>query len=276
MSYFSVDHNYIDNLNLTLLAGRNFPDNMSAKNENFIILNEKATKELNFESVHDAIGEQIYLGKKDSTMAQIIGVVKDYSYRMLLMDLKPMGLRYKPGQFQYANVKIKGDAPEVTIEGLETEWKKLDKNHAFDFEFFEAQLEDSYGFVKDLRSIISVTAILTIIIASLGLLGMAIYNVESRSKEVGIRKVMGADITNIIVQLSKGFLLLIALSILIATPLAYFANNLWLQEIATRITVGPAILTTGILILLGIGALTVGSQSVRAAFANPANSLKDE
>ena len=107
-------------------------------------------------------------------------------------------------------------------------------------------------------------------------LKIAIYNTERKVKEIGIRKIMGADIANIIILLSKGFLLLIAISIIIATPLAYFVNNLWLQEIATKITVGPGILTTGILIVLGLGAITIGSQSVRAAFANPADSLRDE
>ena len=87
---------------------------------------------------------------------------------------------------------------------------------------------------------------------------------------------MGAEVSTIIIHLSKGFLLLIGLSIIIATPMAYFANNLWLQEIANRITIGPGILTTGILILLGLGVITIGSQSIRAAFANPADSLKDE
>ena len=110
----------------------------------------------------------------------------------------------------------------------------------------------------------------------LNYLKIAIYNTERRVKEIGIRKIMGADIANIIVFLSKGFLLLIAISIIIATPLAYFVNNLWLQEIANRITVGPGILTTGILILLGLGVITIGSQSVRAAFTNPADSLRDE
>ena len=165
---------------------------------------------------------------------------------------------------------------EETFIGLEDEWKKLDQAHAFDCQFFDEQVEKSYGFVKDVSGIISITAILAIIIASLGLRGMTIYDAENNVKEIGIRKVMGADVSNIIISLSKGFFILIVLAICIATPLAYFVNNLWLQEMATRITISPEILTTGILILSGIGALIIGSQSVRAAFANPSDSLKDE
>lgn len=274
--YFYVDQNYIDNLDLTLIAGNTFPENASRDNEQFIILNEEAIKALEFDHVNEAIGENILLGESDSTIVQIIGAVKNYNYGMLMMDIGPMALRYKPTSFRYVNVKIKGDDIEATLAGLEKEWKKLDQAHAFDYQFFDEQVENTYGFVKDLRGIISITAILAIIIASLGLLGMAIYNAESRVKEVGIRKVMGAEVSTIIIHLSKGFLLLIGLSIIIATPMAYFANNLWLQEIANRITVGPGILSTGILILLGLGVVTIGSQSVRAAFANPADSLRDE
>lgn len=274
--YFYTDQNYIENLDLTLIAGSTFPENASMDNEQFIVLNEEAIKALKFDNANESIGETIMIGRSDSSLVQIIGVVKNYNYEMLMMDIGPMALRYKPRAFQYVNVKVKANDIEATLAGLENEWKKLDQAHAFDYQFFDEQVENTYGFVKDLRGIISITAILAIIIASLGLLGMAIYNAESRVKEIGIRKVMGAEVSTIIIHLSKGFLLLIGLSIIIATPMAYFANNLWLQEIANRITVGPGILSTGILILLGLGVITIGSQSVRAAFANPADSLRDE
>ncbi|MFC2124607.1 ABC transporter permease [Bacteroidota bacterium] len=276
VDFFYVDQNYIDNLDLHLVAGSNFPENASRGNEQFMILNEKAVEDLKFSNPHEAIGEEVLLGDNDTTLIQVIGVVRNYNFRILLMDISPMALRYSPGSFQYANVKIKSNDIESTIAGLENEWRKFDQVHVFDYQFFDEQLEETLGFVKDLKGIIGITAILAIIIASLGLLGMAIYNTESRVKEIGIRKVMGADISSIIILLSKGFVLLIGISIILATPLAYFVNSLWLREIATRITIGPGILTAGITILLGLGILTIGSQSVRAAFANPAASLKDE
>jgi putative ABC transport system permease protein len=276
VQYFNVDQNYIDNLDLSLIAGQNFPVNASSDNEQFIIINEEAAKKLGFNHASEAIGETILMGRGDSTLVQILGVVKNYNYNMLLSNIKPMVLRYRPKSFQYVQVRIKSEDIEATLVGLEREWKKLDQAHAFDYQFFDEQVESTYGFVKDLQGIIAITAILAIIIASLGLLGMAIYNTESKVKEVGIRKVMGAKVWNIIIHLSKGFLLLIALAIFIATPMAYFANNLWLQEIATRITIGPGIILTGVLILLGLGVITIGSQSMRAAFTNPVDSLKDE
>ena len=165
---------------------------------------------------------------------------------------------------------------EATIGGLKTAWQKFDPLHEFDYEFFDQQLESSYGFIKDISGIISITAILAIIVSSLGLLGMAIYNAESRVKEVGVRKVMGADIKDIILLLSRGFLFLLIVSIIIAAPLAFIANNLWLQELANHITIGPGILLSGIGIILIIGIITIGSQALRVALTNPAISLRDE
>ena len=274
--FFSVDQNYMDNLDLELVAGSNFPDYSPNSNELDIILNQTAVSALGFKNAPEAIGENVILLGTDTTSVQVIGVVKDYHFQPLFMDIKLMALRYQPEKFNIANVKIKTENINQTIAGLKAEWTKLDKNHAFEYQFFDDEVKYTYGFVQDVIGIIGIAALLAIIVASLGLLGMAIYNAESRVKEIGIRKVMGAQISNIVVLLSKGFLLLIAIAIIIATPLAYFVNSLWLQEIANRITIGPGILTTGILILLGLGAITIGSQSVRAAFTNPADSLRDE
>jgi putative ABC transport system permease protein len=275
-AFFYVDQNYIDNLDITLVAGKNFPEDASAENEQFIILNEKAIEDLNFKNPHEAIGESLIIDDNDSTLVRIVGVVKNYSHRIQILEMSAMALRYNPGGFRYANVKIKTDNVEATLAVLEKTWKKYDQTHAFDYKFFDAQLEEAYGFVKDIKGIISIIAILAIIVASLGLLGMAIYNTESRVKEIGIRKVMGASISGIIFLLSKGFFSLILISIILATPLAYMVNNLWLQEIANRISINPGLLITGVCILLGIGAVTIVSQSVKAAFINPASSLRDE
>lgn len=275
-SYYYVDQGYIDNLDLELVAGENFPDNPSDYAERHIILNETGVKRLGYESAHEAVGEFVYLDKNDSTTVQIRGVVNDYNHQILLMKIGPLALRNMPHGLQYANVKIKSNDMESTLAGLEASWKQFDEVHAFDYQFFDDQLEQSYGFIKDLNGIISITAFLAIVVSCLGLLGMAIYNVESRTKEVGVRKVMGARVTDIAYLLSKGFLLLIVIAVVVATPLTFYVNNRWLQMIAYRIDLGIEILGTGILILLGLGVLTVGSQAIRAAFSNPILALRDE
>ena len=231
---------------------------------------------MGFENDLEAIGESVILDDLDSKSVQIIGVVKDYHFQPLFMDIKLMALRYQPKKFNFVSVKIQTENIDQTFAGLKAEWAKLDENHAFEYQFFDDEIKQSYGFIQDVIGIIGIAALLAIIVASLGLLGMAIYNAESRVKEVGIRKVMGAEISHIFVLLSKGFLLLLAIAIIIAAPMAYLVNSLWLQEIANRVTIGPGIMGSGILILLSIGMITIGSQAIRAAFANPVNSLKDE
>lgn len=275
-SFFYVDQNYIDNLDITLIAGNNFPENASRNNEQFIILNKKAIQDLKFSNPHEAIGESLLLDDNDSTLFQIIGVVENYSHRIQILEMSAMALRYKPNAFRYANIKLKSDHMEATLMDLENIWRKYDQVHTFDSKFFDDQLEEAYGFVKDIRGIIGLIAILAVIVASLGLFGMAIYNAESRVKEVGIRKILGASIIEIIVILSKGFLYLIVMAVIIAIPLAYFVNNLWLEQIANRVSIGPGLISYAIVILLGIAVSTIISQSIRAAFVNPAVSLKDE
>ena len=233
--YYYVDQAYLKNMELELNAGENFPEYTTDYQERHIVINEAGIKSLGFGNPYEALGEFIYRDKNDSSAVQIIGVVKDYNHQMMLMKITPMALRYKPEGWQYVNVKIKSDDVESTIGGLEAEWKKLDHAHAFDFQFFDDQLEETYGFMKDLNGIIGITAILAIIVSCLGLLGMAIYNVESRTKEVGVRKVMGAKVSDITFLLSKGFLFLIILAVIIAGPITYFANDLWLRMIAYRI-----------------------------------------
>jgi putative ABC transport system permease protein len=274
--FFYVDHNYLDNLGVKLIAGNNFPEDASKENEQFVLINRQAVDILNFDTPHEAIDETLILGDEQPISLQIIGVVENYHYDLLFIDIKGMALRYKPESFHYVNVKAKSDDMEATIAGLKKAWKKFDPYHEFDYEYFDQQLESSYGFIKDISGIISITAILAIIVSSLGLLGMAIYNAERRVKEVGVRKVMGADVKDIIFLLSRGFLFLLIISIVIASPLAFFANNLWLQQIANHITVGPGILLSGIGIILILGIITIGSQALRAAFTNPAVSLRDE
>lgn len=274
--FFYVDHNYLDNLDLKLIAGTNFPENASNENEQYVLINREALEILNFNTPHEAIGENLLLGDDEPINLQIIGVVENYHHDLLFVDINGLALRYKPESFQYVNVKVNSDNMEATIGGLNAAWKKFDQTHEFDYEYFDLQLENSYGFVKDISGIISITSILAIIVSTLGLLGMAIYNAESRVKEVGVRKVMGADVKDIILLLSKGFSVLLIISIVIATPLAFFANNLWLQQIANHITIGPGILFSGIGIILIIGIITIGSQALKVALTNPAISLRDE
>ena len=148
--------------------------------------------------------------------------------------------------------------------------------HPFNYKFFDEQLAKTHAIFGDILSMIGFVAFLAISISSLGLLGMATFAAETRRKEIGIRKVLGAEIRGLLVLLSGGFFILLIIAAVIAIPLSYLINNAWLQEFAYRISMGPAIFLGGMLIVFLIGLLTIGSQTLKAAMTNPAAVLRDE
>jgi putative ABC transport system permease protein len=191
-------------------------------------------------------------------------------------EVNPIVLRNKRGSFEYLNVKVASSDMRGMVAKLEAQWKKIDPVHPFKYEFFDEQLASMHQGVFDLVSIFSFIAFVAIVISCLGLLGMASYTTERRTKEIGIRKVLGAEDFTIARLLSKEFIIMLVFAILIGAPLSYFVNNLWLRQLTTRVEFGIGTVLTGIAILLVLGILTVGSQTFTASKANPVNSLKRE
>ena len=273
--YLGTDHNYIDNLKLELLYGNNLPVDDSDNSGTYIVVNETTAQRFGYKNPQDIIGEIFYLSNKND-MVEVIGVVKDFYYDLFMEEIGPLVIHYNPGNFRYINVRISGNNLKETLSFIETKWKKIDKIHAFEYQFFDEQLANSHAIFGDVISIVGFIAILAVSIACLGLLGMATYTAETRLKEIGIRKVMGASVQSILLLLSRGFIILLAIAILIGGPLAYFMNNLWLQMFAYKVDFGITIFGTSILIMLILGLLTVGSQTLRAALTSPSITLRDE
>ncbi|MCE7992545.1 MAG: FtsX-like permease family protein [Roseivirga sp.] len=273
-NYFAVDEGYIDNLNLTLVAGDNFLPTQKDGDETTIILNETGAKTLGFETALDAINEPVILG--DSTRVTVAGVVKDYNYMVLYMDIKPMMFRYRPSSFRYAQVKITGFDISDEMTALEATWDKFDPNHEMIAKTFQGQIDEFNAFFYDILYIIGLVAILSITIATLGLLGIATYSIQVRLKEVSIRKVLGASSKGLILLLSKGFMYLFGIAMVIGFTLAYLGNSLWLDGFAYRVSFGVDIFLITALVMIGIGILTIGLQALRATTTNPANILRDD
>lgn len=273
-NYYAVDEGYIDNLNLTLVAGDNFLPAQKEGKETSIILNETGAKRLGFESSLDAINQSVILG--DSNKVTVAGVVKDYNYMILYMDIQPMMFRYKPKQFDYAQVKITGFDISDEMTQLEAAWDEFDPNHEFLAKTFQGQIDEFNAFFYDVLYIIGLVAILSITIATLGLLGIATYSIQIRLKEVSIRKVLGASSGRLIFLLSKGFMYLFGIAMVIGFALAYFGNNLWLDGFAYRVSFGVDIFLVTALIMIVIGMLTIGLQALRATTTNPATILRDD
>ncbi len=276
VSYWAVDQNYIENFGLKLIAGRNFPEEISDQKEQYVVINQKAAEELGFEDPRNAVGQFIARSSETEEVVEIIGILEDFYFELFMDEIRPLVLRYKPDEFRYANIKITGNDIPGTLTFLETRWKQLDPVHTFNYKFFDEQLAKTNAIFRDVISIIGFISFLAISISSLGLLGMATFTAESRRKEIGIRKVMGASVKGVLLLLSKGFIYLLIIASSIALPVSYFLNNIWLQEFAYRIPLGPSIFLTGLIIIFVIGLLTIGSQTLRAALASPAITLRDE
>ena len=274
-SYFAVDRNYISNLGLTLVAGRNFPEDLSDKTEHYIIINETGAMKLGYDRPAEAVGHFLIDNDKKDPV-EIIGVLKDFNFELFQDKFGPLVLRYKPSDYRYINVKIAGNDIPGTISFLEKKWKENDKVHPFNYKFFDEQLAKTHAIFGDILSVIGFIAFLAISISSLGLLGMATYSSESRRKEIGIRKVLGAEVSGLLMLLSKGYLILLVIATIIAVPLAYLINNAWLEQFAYRVNFGPSIYLTGIFIVFIIGLLTIGSQTLKTALTNPSTTLRDE
>ena len=277
--YFSndlllTDEHFMDNLGLKILAGRNFVPDEPAQN---IVVNEAMVKQLGFKHPSEMVGEMVET-KWGREQFKVIGVVKDFRYRLLINqhEIKPLMVRNEPEHFEYLNVKLSSTNLMGTMASLESTWKKIDPIHPLKYEFYDEQLQATHHAIFDIVSILGFISFLAIVIACLGLLGMATYTAERKTKEVGIRKILGAGDYSIALLLSKGFLRMLAVSVLIGAPFSYVINNLWLQEFPNRVEFGWGTVFLGTVVLLALGLITIGSQTIWASKSKPVDALKME
>lgn len=275
IDYFIVDEDYTSNLNLEIIAGRGFIKDAESMNKNSVIINETAAIQFGFENSLDAIGQQFIIGK-DSIPTNIVGVVKDYNFKLLYMPIGPLMLTYDPDDFNIAQVKIEGFDMVAELSAMEVVWDKFDPNHEIILKTFQGEIDEFNAFFYDILYIVGLISILSISIAGMGLLGISTYAIQIRMKEVSIRKVLGASVKNLIFILSKSLSIMLGLSFVIGFTLAFLANNVWLNLFAYRTSFGIDIFLMTMLSMVGIGLLTIGWQAWRATNANPATTLRDD
>ncbi|AYB35053.1 ABC transporter permease [Chryseolinea soli] len=270
----SVDADFIPNFRIPVLAGRNFSRDIATDETEAFIVNESAVKQFNWGSPEGAIGKKIDwgLGKK----GKVIGVVKDFNFSSLHLKIEPLIIHIVPDWYSYITLKIKGDDVPATVSRIEHQWKQLGLDSPFRYTFMDQDFQKLYQAEQQTQTIIGCLASLAIFIASLGLFGLAAFMAEQRTKEIGVRKVLGATVTSIIALLSKDFLKLIAFAIVIAVPVAWYAAGQWLNSFAYRIEISWWIFAIAGLASIAIALITVSFQSIRAAVANPVNSLRNE
>ncbi len=273
VNHFLADHNFVLNMDLKMIAGENIPPATRDSAGRFVLLNEKAVTALRLGSPGEAVGKTIRL--RDSTEAQVAGVLKDFNYQNLSRPIRPMMLRYDPVRFRYLNVKVDPMAAGNIMGDLERVWKKLSPYKPVQLQWYDDHLYDHHLHLDD-QMLLFVLTLMAMSIAGLGLLGIVTYTTALRTKEVGVRKVLGANVGQIVFLLSRGFMMLLLIAAVIALPLGFVAGTLFLQSFAFHVDlgIGTLLFCSGVLLLLG--GLTVGIQTFRAAAADPARALRTE
>jgi len=271
----SIDYDYMDQFGVQIVAGRNFSEEYSNDFPNSMIINEKMARRLGFNNVKDAIGKS-YIISLNNYKPEIIGVVKDFNAGSLHNEISSQVFMINPKWFKELIVKANSTNMPSTISKLKGVWEKFFPKYPFEYSFLDESIDRMYKSEDRYSQVISVFSVVALFIACLGLLGLASFIAKQRKKEIGIRKVHGASIESIIQIVSGEFAILVIIGNLIAWPTAYYFMNKWLQEFAYRVDLSWWIFIVSGLMTLIIAMLTVGYQAIKAAVANPVESLKNE
>jgi putative ABC transport system permease protein len=261
-----VDYNFLDFFNIELLKGRSFSKDRPTDKEAYII-NETAASVIGWE---DPIGKQLNKGT-------VIGLIKDFHYRPLRTEIEPMALSLmEDNEARYFSIKVQSNSLTDTLAFVEAKWKEFSPGYPFVYSFLDERLDQLYRSEKHLLQIFSNFAVLAVLLSCLGLFGLALFTANRKTKEIGIRKVLGASITQILLLLSKEFIRWLILANIFAWPIAYYAMHKWLNAFAYKTTLDALPFALAGAISLGIALMTVSFQSLRSATANPVDSLRYE
>lgn len=271
-----VDFGYMETLGIKAVAGRIFSKDFPGDTTDRIILNESAVKAMGYPSPQAAIGGWVKTDFQGQTFrSQVVGVVKDFHYQDLHTLITPYAFRLTGGG-SYLIVHSRPGAPGPLVAALGAAWHKLDPNEPFEYSFLDEDFQHNYAAEERLSSLIRYFTVLAILISCLGLFGLASFSAEQRIREIGIRKVLGASIGGIVLMLSKDFLKLVFLGMLIASPLAYWIMWRWLQDFAYKTPISWFVFLITFLSTLGITMATISFHAIRAGLTNPVKSLKTE
>jgi putative ABC transport system permease protein len=280
LSNMGVDYNYFDTYNIKLLAGRKFEPtdhNVDFSKIKSVIINESATKLLGIPSVAEAIGKEVLWGGENGDRRwTIVGVVGDYHQESLKNPMEAMIFRPTYGTYNSTSIKIKAEEKEKTIAAIEGVYKKFFPANLFEYSFLEDRYNSQYDDDNRFGRVISIFTGLAIIVSCLGLIGLSSYTAVQRTKEIGIRKALGASISSIVSLLSIDFVKLVFIAAIMSLPVAYFGMQNWLQAYTYRIAPGWLQFVVPVVIVLIIAALTIIFQILKAARTNPADTLKYE
>jgi ABC-type antimicrobial peptide transport system permease subunit len=266
-----ADENYLKTYGLELAAGRIYTPSDTIRE---VLINETTVQKLGLKKPEDAIGKEIRLGR--SPWKTIVGVVKDFKTNSLREQIKPLLIAQRNEYYSLTAIKLRSSNLQNAQAAIQSDWNSHFPDYAYSGSFFDENINRFYEQEEKLALLYKIFAILAILISSLGLYGLVSYMAVQKTKEVGIRKVLGASAGSIVYLFSREFTILISIAFLIAAPLAYFMMNNWLQDFVYRINLGLGVFLIAVIISILIAWLTVGYKAVKAALANPVKSLRSE
>jgi putative ABC transport system permease protein len=276
MEQMDIDEDFLQTLGIEMVDGRNFSQEFKSDQSQAVLINETAAKAFGWKNPIGKTMRVISDAPGQWEMKRVIGVIQDFHMASLHKIIMPQCLCNDHRYLNDLIIKISPVNTARTVELLKEKWKEIDPNRPFEYAFLDETFDQSYRAEERLSEIFASFTVFAIIIACLGLFGMASFTAEQKTKEIGIRKVLGASIPGIVLLLAKNFLKLVIVANLIAWPIAYFAMNKWLENFAYRTNVNPwAFVLCGILTLC-IAMLTVSYQSIRASISNPVVAIKYE
>lgn len=274
-----VDESFLQTLNIRAVAGRLFSAAfINSDLKRHIILNEVSVQRIGFANPKDAIGKRIcntYKGITDTS--EVVGVVGDFHFEDLHQPVQPYGFFLDSNtRYNYVLVHAESGNIDLLLKSIEEIWHKLDPGEPFDYHFLDEDFQRNYISDSQLSSLVNYFTVIAIIVSCMGLFGLATFSAEQRSKEISVRKVLGASVTELVVLLAKDFLKLVMIAVVIAAPVAWLAMNKWLQEFTSRIHISWVVFVFTSITVLVIAFFTISFQTIRAALANPVKNLKNE
>ena len=267
----SIDEHFLDTYQMQLSVGRNFSPELETDKRESVLLNEAAVRKIGW---NKAVGKHFNYVHGDGPFT-VIGVVRDIHFKSLITQIEPLVYRIAV-QYLFLSVRIRSDNISETVNFLREQWQKIVQDVPFDYFFIDDNYARSYQAEEKVAEIIGIFSLLAVILACMGLLGLSALTVSQRTKEIGIRKVLGASLYDIAFLISKQFVILVLFANIIAFPIAYFLMKDWLQNYPYRIELGIIFFIIGGLLALVIAMITVSFQAIKAARANPVDSLRYE
>jgi putative ABC transport system permease protein len=274
MRFLAVDYDYIENYDLKLVEGRAFDESRPSDEMQAFILNESAVRRLGFNSAKEALGQKLWWQNRKG---EVVGVLKDFHFMSANTSIEPFIMVMNTSwSVQFLSVKLEAGDPSRSISQIEKLFHSIVPGQIFEYQFLDEDFDKQYKSEEKFMNVFTFFAVVAIVIAALGLYGLALFMTELKVTELGIRKVLGATEGNLIYLLTSNFLMLVLISFIIAGPLAYYVMNEWLQQFPMRENLNIGLLIFAGVLAFTIALLTVSYQSIKAARANPIKAIRNQ